>query len=83
MQSESKMNGVCVADLQHQMEIALRNITTFMKTQMDGKSARRIAWEMIQKHQSEAEEKERQIGMTLRGASPVIPPIRQHPVVRA
>ncbi|XP_033736853.1 coiled-coil domain-containing protein 178-like [Pecten maximus] len=77
MQSESKINGICVADLQNQMEVALKNITTFMQSEMDGKSARRVAWEMIKKHQDKEEEKERMLGRNLRGASPVIPPIRQ------
>ncbi|XP_060070324.1 coiled-coil domain-containing protein 178-like [Ylistrum balloti] len=80
MQSESKINGICVADLQTQMEVALKNITTFMQTEMDGKSARRVAWEMIKAHQDREEEKERRLGLNLRGASPVIPPIRQQPV---
>lgn len=77
MQSESKINGICVADLQNQMEVALKNITTFMQSEMDGKSARRVAWEMIKNHQEKEEEKERKLGLNLRGASPVIPPIRQ------
>ncbi|OWF35535.1 coiled-coil domain-containing protein 178-like isoform X2 [Mizuhopecten yessoensis] len=80
MQSESQMNGICVADLQTQMEVALKSITSFMETQMDGKSARRVAWDMINKHQEREEENERRIGIKLRGASPVIPPIRQQPV---
>lgn len=82
MKGETSDNGFKVADLQDNMEEALKNITTFIRTQMDGRTARRIAWEKMRQEQEKdaaAEVSSPSIMRTSLGtALPVIPPIGRH-----
>lgn len=77
METESMSNTNKVVGLQDEMNVALKKITEFLENQMDGNTARKIAWDTIKK-QHQKQQQQRQTG-TL----PVIPPIRQESMVQA
>ncbi|XP_046357907.2 coiled-coil domain-containing protein 178-like [Haliotis rufescens] len=47
LERESSQNGVRVSQLQDKMDEALVSITHFLQTQMDGQTARKMAWNTV------------------------------------
>lgn len=70
MENESLSNTDKVVELQDEMNVALKKITEFLENQMDGQTARKIAWDAIKKQKQ------------VRSPLPVIPPIRQGSMVQ-
>ena len=54
MDHESHFNGVRVSELQDDLDTALKKITDFLQTQMDGSMAKKMAWEAVKKEDSES-----------------------------
>lgn len=73
MENESLSNTDKVVDLQDEMNVALKKITEFLENQMDGQTARKIAWDAIKKQNQQKQ---------VRSPLPVIPPIRQGSMVQ-
>ncbi|XP_062617732.1 coiled-coil domain-containing protein 178-like [Saccostrea cucullata] len=76
LESESMQNTDKVIELQEEMNTALQKISEFLETQMDGKTARKIAWDAIKKQQQQQQQRQM-------GSLPVIPPIRQESMALA
>lgn len=74
MKTESSLNGSRVSYLQEDMDKALKKITDFLQTQMDGTTARRIAWERVHKQTSDT---------TSSGPQSIVHPSRQPTMVQA
>lgn len=74
MKTESSLNGSRVSSLQEDMDKALKKITDFLQTQMDGTTARRIAWERVHKQTSDT---------LSSGLQSVVHPSRQQTIVQA
>ncbi|KAK3089571.1 hypothetical protein FSP39_004696 [Pinctada imbricata] len=97
MENESDDNSNKVLELQAEMNTALAKISEFLETQMDGTTARKIAWQAIQNQQEEEAKQQqraerrstselppiRQSRDAASGPSPVIPPIRQSSMIKA
>lgn len=73
MENESLSNTDKVVELQDEMNVALKKITEFLENQMDGQTARKIAWDAIKKQNQQKQ---------ARSPLPVIPPIRQGSMVQ-
>ena len=76
MEHESMTNTDKVVDLQEEMNVALKKIADFLENQMDGQTARKIAWDAIKKQQQQQHQRQS-------GPLPVIPPIRQGSMIQA
>lgn len=73
MENESLSNTDKVVELQDEMNVALKKITEFLENQMDGQTARKIAWDAIKKQNQQKQ---------AHSPLPVIPPIRQGSMVQ-
>lgn len=74
MENESLSNTDKVVELQDEMNVALKKITEFLENQMDGQTARKIAWDAIKKQGQQKQAHHSPL--------PVIPPIRQGSMVQ-
>ena len=57
MESESSQNAVKVGSLKGEMDEALDNISHFLRTQMDGSTARKMAMQKVIREETEEEER--------------------------
>ena len=59
MEDLSCSNSEKVANLQDNMDVALKNITSFLQTQMTGEHIRKVAWDAVKRQEAKQEAKSR------------------------